>query len=63
MPSLNLKPTHKQVVVYYDSLAKFAKLGITYETAVRSAFHELLEHCARQFDWKPVPEYALKSKG
>jgi predicted helicase len=63
MPSLNLKPTHKQVVVYYDSLAKFAKLGITYETAVRSAFHELLEHCARQFDWKLVPEYALKRKG
>jgi hypothetical protein len=63
MPSLTLKPTHKAVVVYYDNLAKFEKLGIKYETAVRSAFHELLEHCARQFDWKPVPEYALKSKG
>src|ERR1035441_7097523 len=63
MPSLTLKPTHKAVVVYYDSLAKFAKLGIKYETAVRSAFHELLEHCARQFAWKLVPEYALKRKG
>src|ERR1017187_2991468 len=63
MPSLTLKPTHKAVVVYYDSVAKFDKLGIKYETAVRSAFHELLEHCARQFDWKLVPEYALKRKG
>jgi len=63
MPSLTLKPTHKAVVVYYDNLAKFAKLGIKYESAVRTAFHELLEHCARQFDWKLVPEYALKRKG
>jgi predicted helicase len=63
MSSLTLKPTHKAVTAYYDSLAKFAKLGIKHETAVRSAFQELLEHCARQFDWKLVPEYALKRKG
>jgi predicted helicase len=44
-------------------LAKFAKLGIKHETAVRSAFQELLEHCARQFDWKLVPEYRIKRKG
>lgn len=43
MPTLELKPTHKVVTAYYDSLAKFASLGIKYETAVRSAFHELLE--------------------
>ena len=58
-----LKPTHKAVTAYYDSLAKFAKLGIKHETAVRSAFQELLEHCARQFDWKLVPEYPIKRKG
>jgi type I restriction-modification system DNA methylase subunit len=63
MPSLTLKSTHKAVGAYYDSLAKFAKLGIKHETAVRSAFQELLEHCARQFDWKLVPEYAIKRKG
>jgi predicted helicase len=63
MPGLTLKPTHKAVTAYYDSLAKFAKLGIRHETAVRSAFQELLEHCARQFDWKLVPEYAIKRKG
>ena len=63
MPTLELKPTHKVVAAYYDSLAQFAKLGIKHEGAVRSAFHELLESCARQFNWKLVPEYALKRKG
>lgn len=63
MPTLTLKPAHKVVSAYYDNLAKFAKLGIKHETAVRSAFQELLEHCARQFDWKLVPEYRIKRKG
>ena len=51
MPSLELKPTHKVVAAYYDNLAKFEKLRIKHEGAVRSAFQELLESCARQFDW------------
>ncbi|MBI3739670.1 MAG: N-6 DNA methylase, partial [Chloroflexi bacterium] len=63
MPSLTLKPMHKVVAAYYDNLAKFARLGIKHETAVRSAFQELLESCARQFDWKLVPEYRIKRKG
>lgn len=63
MPSLTLKPTHKAVTAYYDSLAEFEKRDIRHESAVRSAFHELLEYCARQFDWKLVPEYAVKRKG
>jgi predicted helicase len=63
MPALELKPTHKPVALYYESLAGFAKLGIKHEAAVRSAFQELLEHCARHFDWKLVPEYPIKRKG
>ena len=63
MPTLELKATHKPVANYYDNLAKFAKLGIKHEGAVRSAFQELLESCARQFDWKLVPEYRIKRKG
>ena len=62
MPTLELKATHKPVANYYDNLAKFEKLGIKHEGAVRSAFHELLETCGRQFDWKLVPEYRLKAK-
>ena len=60
MPSLELKPTHKVVTACYCSLAKFDKLGVKHETAVRSAFQELLESCARQFDWKLVLEYPSK---
>jgi hypothetical protein len=63
MPTLTLKPTHKAVAAYYDSLAQFEKRGIKHETAVRSAFQELLEVCGRQFDWKLVPEYPLTRKG
>src|ERR1017187_5790778 len=63
MKTLTLKPTHKAVTTYYDALARFEKLSVKHEIAVRSAFQELLEHCARQFDWKLVPEYAIKRKG
>jgi predicted helicase len=63
MPTLELKPTHKVIATYYASLAKFKKHGIKHETAVRSAFQELLESCARQFDWKLVPEFRIKRKG
>jgi len=63
MPTLELKPTHKAVVTYYDSLADFARLGVQHESAVRSAFHELLDHCVRQFDWKLVPEFPIRRKG
>jgi len=63
MPTLELKPTHKAVVTYYESLADFARLGVQHESAVRSAFHELLDHCARQFNWKLVPEFAIHRKG
>jgi hypothetical protein len=63
VPTLEIKPTHKVVTSCYANLAEFEKRGIRYESAVRSAFHELLEHCARQFDWKLVPEYPIKRKG
>src|SRR5258706_11972641 len=62
MPQLQLKPTHKVVQDYYESLAQFAKLGIKHEGAVRSAFQTLLESCCRQFEWKLVPEFRTKGK-
>ena len=59
MPTLNLKPTHKPVKAYYESLAQFDRLGITHETAVRSAFQSLLESCGRQFKWTLVSEHSI----
>ena len=59
MPTLNLKPPHKPVKAYYESLAQFDRLGITHETAVRSAFQSLLESCGKQFGWTLVPEHPM----
>ena len=59
MTSLNLKPTHKPVKAYYESLQHFESIGVSHETAVRSAFQTLLEYCGRQFDWILVPEHPM----
>ena len=59
MPTLTLKPTHKPVRDYYTALDRYAQLGVTHETAVRSAFQFLLESCGRQFDWTLVPEHSM----
>src|SRR5262245_9795009 len=63
MAILSLKPTHKAVTDYYEALAKFNKLGVRHEGAVRSAFEILLQHCARQVKRVFVPAYELKRKG
>src|SRR6185503_16226745 len=60
MEKLNLKPNHKPVLAYYDALGKFTQIGISHETAVRSAFQTLLEACCRQFSWMLVPEWEIK---
>jgi len=60
MHKLNLKANHKPVLAYYDALGKFHHLGISHETAVRSAFQSLLETCCRQFSWTLVPEWEIK---
>ena len=62
MATLNLKPAHKAVVAYYEALARFGKLGVKHEGAVRSAFQTLLEHCARQVGRTLIPEYRLRTR-
>ena len=59
MTTLNLKPTHKPIRDYYDALDQFDRLGFTHETAVRSAFQSLLQHCGRDFNWTLVPEHSM----
>ncbi len=59
MPSLTLKPTHKPIKAYYAALKQFDRLGVTHETAVRSAFQSLLEYCGRQFNLTLVPEHSV----
>ena len=56
---LNLKPTHKLVKSYYETLGQYGQLSIDHEMAVRSAFQSLLAGCGRQFEWTLVPEYSI----
>jgi len=56
---LNLKPTHKLVKSYYETLGQYGQLDIDYEGAVRSAFQALLRGCGKQFEWTLVPEYVI----
>lgn len=58
-----VSPSRKALDLYAQSLADFAHLGVTHETAVRSAFQVLLDDCARQIGWKLVPEYPLRRPG
>ena len=45
MRVLPLKPNHKRIAAYHESLAEFEKLGVKHESAVRAAFQALLEDC------------------
>lgn len=60
MQLLNLKPNHKSVTAYYQSLGKFDQINIFNESAVKVAFQNLLETCGRQFDWSLVLEWTIK---
>ena len=61
MPTLNLKPSHKPIKNYYAALDQFDRLGVTHETAVRSAFQSLLQHCAQKLNWTLVPEHSMNA--
>ena len=63
MRSLNLKPTHKPIKDYYAALDQFNRLGVTHETAVRSAFQSLLQHYGGKLKWTLVPEYPINRQG
>ncbi|QJB28153.1 type ISP restriction/modification enzyme [Limnospira fusiformis] len=60
MATLNLKPSHKAVKSYYQTLQNFQKLGAANEGAVKVAFADLLTSCCQQFNWILVQENSLK---
>lgn len=57
-----LKPTHAPVRAYYLALAQLANVGAKHETAVREAWHTLIEHCAPK-EWTLVREYTINRPG
>jgi hypothetical protein len=49
MPSASLvKPTHKAIVAYYQTLQAYGEHEVENETAVRSAFQNLLAETAKR---------------
>ncbi|HVF87448.1 MAG TPA: hypothetical protein VM866_07650 [Pyrinomonadaceae bacterium] len=48
MQNLNLKPGHKPVAEYYKTLRQYTAINVAHETAVRSAFQNLLDSCGGQ---------------
>ncbi len=60
MPSINLKPSHKAVKVYYEEIEKLAQMGKLTEGNVKPHFATLLRACAKELKWNLVEEYAMK---
>ncbi|MBI2815184.1 MAG: N-6 DNA methylase [Opitutae bacterium] len=58
-----LKPAHKAVRAYYLALAQLANVGAKHETALREAWHTLIEAGAGPLHWTLVREYAIARKG
>jgi hypothetical protein len=60
MSWLEFRPTHKSGQNYFTILRQFDDLGVSHDGAVKSAFHALLDHCARQHDRTLVPEWEIR---
>lgn len=63
MPTLSLRSSRKAVAAYYEALAAFAKLGVSHELAVKSAFAALLEAAAKPFGCQKVSDLAQRKDG
>ena len=62
MPQISLKPTHAPIRAYTLALAQLSNIGATHETAVREAWHHLIEDCAAPLKWTLVREYTITRK-
>ena len=58
-----IKPTHKAVVSYYQTLQSFDHQHVKHEGALRSAFQTMLADTARTHHWTLVPELSTKAGG
>ncbi|MCC7451002.1 MAG: N-6 DNA methylase, partial [Anaerolineae bacterium] len=61
--SLTIKPSHKALQSYYAVLKDYREQGIEHETALRSAFQNLLADTGKSHGWTLVPELSLKVGG
>ena len=57
------KPRSAPIRAYATALAQLANVGATHESAVREAWHRLIEHGAGPLQWTLVREYAVSRPG
>ena len=58
-----IKPNHKAIKAYYEALRAYDRQDVEHETALRSAFQNLLEQLGRQCGWTLIPELSDKAAG
>src|SRR5579862_2296304 len=61
--AITIKPNHKAIQTYYETLKSYAELNATHETGVRTAFIRLLEDTAKLQTWTLVTEVGQKVDG
>ncbi len=63
MPRISLKPTHKVISEYFNTIGNYNRLGFDNEGTVSPPFAVLLESAAKQAKWSLVQQYQKKVKG
>ncbi len=58
-----IKATHKAIQTYYQTLNDYHEHGVGHETALRSAFQNLLAEIAKTRHWLLVPEQSNRTGG
>ena len=58
-----IKPNHKAIKAYYEALKTYARQDVGHESAVRSAFQNLLDETGRRMGWTLIPELSETAEG
>jgi hypothetical protein len=55
MPTFSIKPTHKAVLAYDETLQQYGWQNISHELAIRSAFQNVLAETGKLRKWMLIP--------
>jgi hypothetical protein len=58
-----IKPNHKALAAYYETLRAYGEQRVTHEGALETAFQRLLADTARARGWMLVPKQSMKRGG
>src|ERR1700694_5365945 len=62
-PPPHIKPAHKAIQAYYETLTAYSERHVGHEGAVRSAFQTLLADTAKLHRWLLIPEKRMRVGG